>query len=163
MIRIALVAALIAAFAAPAAAAGDGRHDFDFEIGTWSMAPGGNVHVVRKLWDGATIAQLIVPAPVRHVRGSLLSLYDPAARVWKVYWADANDGSLSKPLTGRFSDGVGTFVGPGTLAGRPILVRVVYDRITAHSFRTVQSESTDGGRTWTNPVIWTYERSAERT
>ena len=151
-----MFAGLVALLAVPAAAAGDGRHDFDFELGTWSMAPSGNIHVVRKLWDGATIAQLVVPAPAPHVRGSLLSLYDPSAHLWNVYWADANDGSLSKPLTGGFRNGIGTFIGPDTRAGRSILVRVVYDRITAHSFRTVQSESTDGGRTWKNAVTWTY-------
>lgn len=150
-------AALVAALASPAP--GAGRHDFDFEIGTWAMAPSGDVHVVRELWEGATIAQLIVPAPVRHVRGSLLSLYDAKRDVWNVYWADANDGSLSKPLTGRFRNGIGTFTAADTRDGRPLLVRVVYDRITARSFRTVQSESTDGGRTWKNAIIWIYTRN----
>ena len=156
--RIMLIVALIASLATPPRT--DGRHDFDFEIGMWSMTPGGATHVVRKLWDGGTIAQLIVP-PNHHVRGSLLSLYDPMHRDWSIYWADAQDGSLSKPMTGRFRDGIGTFTGSDERAGRPILVRVIYDRITPHSFRTVQSESTDGGRSWSARVTWTYTRLTE--
>ena len=154
--RTLLAAALLVSLASPAR--GDGRHDFDFEIGSWTITPGGYGHVVRELWSGATIAQLSVPAPARRVRGSLLSLYDPNRRLWNVYWADAKDGSLSKPLTGSFRNGVGTFTGADTRDGRPILVRIVYDRITASSFQTRQSESGDNGRTWTGTVKRSYAR-----
>jgi hypothetical protein len=149
-------AVLVASLASPALAGG--RHDFDFEIGSWTITPGAYRHVVRELWSGATIAQLIVQAPVRRVRGSLLSVYDPNRRVWNIYWADANDGSLSKPLTGGFRNGIGTFTGADTRDGRPILVRIVYDRIAASSFRTVQSESSDEGRTWMSTAQRSYTR-----
>jgi hypothetical protein len=126
----------------------DGRHAFDFEIGSWTIAPSGYGHVVRKLWDGATIAQLVIPKPARHVRGSLLSLYNPTSREWYVYWADASDGTLAPPLAGSFHDGIGTFTGHDTLDGRPVLIRLVYSHVTQRSFQTVQSISHDNGRTW---------------
>lgn len=154
--RTLLIAALAVALAAPART--DGTHDFDFEIGSWTIAPGGYRHVVRELWSGATIAQLIAPGDARRVRGSLLSLYDPNRHLWNVYWADARDGSLSKPLTGSFHSGVGTFTGMDTRDGHPIFVRIVYDRITASSFQTAQSESRDDGRTWTVTVKRSYRR-----
>jgi hypothetical protein len=150
--------ALLLATASVATSPNDGRHDFDFEIGAWTMSPAGDAHVVRGLWAGATIAELIVPKPTRHVRGSLLKLYDPARRIWNVYWVDAGDGSLSPPLTGTFRDRVGTFVGNDTSGGRREIVRLVYDRITPRSFRTLQSKSTDGGRTWSRPTVEIYKR-----
>ena len=155
-----LLFALLLAISPIATTASDGRHDFDFEIGTWTLSPGGADHVVRELWFGATIAQLIVSKPTPHVRGSLLKLYDPARRVWNIYWADAGDGSLSSPLTGRFRDGVGTFVGIDTSGGTRASIRIVYDHIAQRSFRTLQSESTDGGNTWSRPTVKTYARSA---
>ncbi|MBV9055218.1 MAG: hypothetical protein JO078_00320 [Candidatus Eremiobacteraeota bacterium] len=136
----------------------DGRHDFDFEVGTWKMSPSGNGHVVRKLWDGATIAQLIVPRPARHVRGSLLTIYRPSSREWNIYWADAGDGTVSRPLIGHFHDSVGIFIGHDSLNGRPALIRLVFSHISARSFQTVQSESVDNGRTWAGERTEIYSR-----
>jgi hypothetical protein len=79
--------------------------------------------------------------------------------LWNVYWADSGDGSLSSPLTGTFRDRVGTFVGNDASGGRRGLLRLVYDRITQHSFRTMQSESVDGGHTWSSPTVEIYTRS----
>jgi hypothetical protein len=93
------------------------------------------------------------------VRGSLLKLYDPERRIWNIYWADAGDGSLSPPLAGTFRERVGTFVGNDTSGSRRKLVRLVYDRITQRSFRTQQSESVDGGHTWSRPTVEIYTRS----
>ena len=155
---IAALLSLLLAVAAPAASVHDGRHDFDFEIGTWRMAPSGNLHVVRKLWDGATIGQLVVLHPAREVRGSLLSLYVPASDTWNVYWADARDGSLSPPLSGRFRNGVGTFEGRDAAGGRAVLVRLVISKIRASSFQTDQSVSKNGGATWGDHNVQTYAR-----
>jgi hypothetical protein len=154
-----VVFAMLLAIAPVVATPNDGRHDFDFEIGTWTISPSGDGHVVRGLWAGASIAELVVQKPAPHVRGSLLKLYSPARRKWNIYWAGAGDGSLSPPLAGAFRNGVGTFVGKDTSAGRREYVRLVYDRITRRSFRTLQSESVDGGRSWSAPTVNTYTRS----
>ena len=66
---------------APAAAARDGAHDFDFEIGTWKTHVSRLTHpltgsktwvdydgttVVRKVWDGrANLVELEVSGPTR--------------------------------------------------------------------------------------------------
>lgn len=159
LLALALVAGILI-LAAPAARAcqHDGRHDFDFEIGTWKMSPSGDGHVVRRLWDGATIAQLIIPAPKERVRGSLLGLYNPATKAWSIYWADAQDGTLSTPLVGCFRSGIGTFTGRETAAGGSHFVRLVFSHIERSSFETVQSTSIDG-RTWTNANKTIYTRS----
>lgn len=136
----------------------DARHDFDFEVGTWSMSPSGDTHVVERLWEGAAIARLIVPKPVPHVRGSLLTVYHPDSQRWYIYWVDSTDGSVSPPLAGTFSHGIGTFVGPDKENGRPVLVRLVFSNVTANAFKTVQSVSYDGGKTWKQGVPTLYSR-----
>lgn len=135
----------------------DPRHDFDFEVGTWAMSPSGDTHVVERLWEGATIARLIIPKPAPHVRGSLLTVYRPSSQRWYIYWADATDGSISPPLVGSFSHGVGTFVGPDEEAGHRVLVRLVFSNVTTKAFQTVQSVSHDGGKTWDrgDPTFYT--------
>jgi hypothetical protein len=47
-----------------------------------------------------------------------------------------------------FREGIGTFIGADTLAGRPIQTRVLWSRITARSARWEQAASADGGKTW---------------
>jgi hypothetical protein len=141
----------------------DGRHDFDFEIGSWTITPSGYGHVVRKLWDGATIAQLVIPKPVLHVRGSLLSLYNPSSREWKIYWANASDGALSPPLAGSFHNGIGVFIGHDTVGGHPVMTRFIYSHVTRRSFQTVQAMSHDSGRTWTSGTTWEYTRVGSRS
>jgi len=136
----------------------DGRHDFDFEIGAWKIAPSGYGHIVRKLWDGATIAQLVIPNPRRHVRGSLLSIYNPSSRQWSIYWADAKDGTLSSPLLGRFRNGVGSFVGRDSVDGHAIMTRLCIFNIASRSFQTLEETSSDGGRTWGGAKRATFTR-----
>lgn len=133
------------------------RNDFDFEIGTWAMSPSGNTHVVERLWEGATIARLIVQKPAPHVRGSLLTVYRQASQRWYIYWVDSSDGSLSAPLVGNFSHGIGTFVGPDEEKGRHVLVRLVFSNVSVNAFETVQSISHDGGKTWDrgDPTFYT--------
>jgi hypothetical protein len=136
----------------------DGRHDFEFELGIWRMSPSGDTHIVRKLWDGGSIAQLRLPKPAPHIRGSLLKLYNPKTHDWSVYWADAVDGTLSPPMVGKFSHGLGTFVGNDRVGGHRVLVRLTYRDITTSSFKTTQSTSSDAGKAWSHAVTETYTR-----
>jgi hypothetical protein len=73
-----LVMLVSGAARAGAAAAHDGSHDFDFQIGTWNIQPSGDIHIVRQLWNGrASVAELEITHPKPHFAGSLLRLYDP--------------------------------------------------------------------------------------
>ncbi|HEY1867060.1 MAG TPA: hypothetical protein VGG70_02120 [Candidatus Cybelea sp.] len=142
-----------AAPALPYAPAHDGAHDFDFEIGTWNIAPGGDVHVVHPIWQGkASIAELLIEHPAPHFAGSLLRLYDPQSRQWRIYWASSKDGSVDSPLVGAFANGRGEFSSNA--------VRVVYSDITSSSFRMEQSTSADGGKSWRTDPVQTFTRRA---
>jgi len=168
--------------AAPSAqdAAQNGRHDFDFEIGTWKtrlsrlVTPlSGSttwVHyegtsVVRKVWDGrANLVELNVEGPAGRIEGLSLRLYDPQSATWMIHYANSRDGQLTPPLTGRFTNGRGEFRGADTLNGRSILVRFVISDITPGSCRFEQAFSVDEGKTWEVNWIATDTRDGgERT
>ncbi len=157
------------------AAVAAGQHAFDFEIGTWTMRrrrllrpltgsttwvdPGPARHIVRPVWGGrAVLAELEVDSPAPHFVGSLLHLYDPLSRQWRLYWASSEDGSVSEPMVGSFTNGRGVFIDQEPYHGVAILARVVYSDITPASFRTEQSFSADGGATWELNAVDVYTR-----
>jgi hypothetical protein len=150
------------------AAAPDQQHAFDFEFGTWKIqwerlerplsgshtwvSVAGRLHVVQRVWNGqASLAQLEVDGARPRFLGLMLRTYDPATQEWRIYWASSDDGTIDPPLTGRFNDGRGVFLGRTAYEGRTVLVRVVYSDISATSFRTEESFSRDGS-TW-EPVL----------
>jgi hypothetical protein len=142
----------------------DGRHDFDFEIGTWKthlrrlqhpLAGSGTwveyegTSVVRKVWDGrANLVELVADGPAGHLEGLSLRLYDPRTRHWSLNFANAASGTLAQPAIGAFRNGRGEFSDSEMLDGRPILVRFVISDITPGSCRFEQAFSGDGGKTW---------------
>ena len=147
-----------------AAAARDGQHDFDFEIGVWKTHLKRLVHplsgsttwveldgttVVRKVWNGrANLAELETDAASGHLEVLSLRLYDPQSRQWSLNTANIKSGTLSVPTIGEFKDGRGEFFDQESFNGRTILVRNVWSDMTADSCRFEQSFSDDGGKTW---------------
>jgi hypothetical protein len=142
----------------------DGRHDFDWEIGTWKThlkrrvqpLTGSNewvdyegTTVVRKVWDGrANLVELEVEGPAGRIEGLSLRLYNPESRQWSLNFANSSGGTLFVPTIGEFKQGRGEFYNQETLNGRAILVRFVISDVTPNSARFEQSFSDDGGKTW---------------
>ncbi|HEY3784068.1 MAG TPA: hypothetical protein VGL55_02180 [Steroidobacteraceae bacterium] len=148
----------------PPAAARDGQHDFDFEIGTWKTNLKRLVHpltgshtwvqlegtsVVRPIWNGrANLVELEVDGPTGHVEGLSLRLYNPESHQWSLYFSNSRQGTLGAPTTGEFKNGRGELYDQETFNGRMILVRNIWSNITADSCRFEQAFSDDGGKTW---------------
>ncbi len=149
---------------APAAAAPEGQHDFDFEFGAWHAHVSRLLHplsgshvwtqysgtsVVRKIWGGrGDIGELDVRGPAGRIRGMTLRLYNPRSAQWRIYWANSNDGTLTTPLVGAFKNGQGEFSDKETFNGRPIVARFIFSNFTPRTFRITQSFSDDAGNTW---------------
>jgi hypothetical protein len=149
---------------APQAGAHDGQHDFDFEFGSWNAHlkrlehPLSNsdtwveydgTSVVKKLWNGrANYGELEVANASSHIEGLTLRLYNPQSHQWRLYWANSKSGLLQLPTIGQFESGRGEFLDQEDFQGRSILVRFVFSDVTPTSFRTEQSFSADGGKTW---------------
>jgi len=142
----------------------DGRHDFDFEIGTWKTHLRRLLHpltgsttwleydgttVVRKVWNGrANMVELEVDGPAGHIEGLSLRLYRPQSHQWSLNFANSSGGTLRQPTIGEFKNGRGEFHDQEALNGRAIFVRFVISDITSNSCRFEQSFSDDGGKTW---------------
>ncbi len=147
-----------------ASSAPDGRHDFDFEIGTWNTHLKRLLHpltgsskwveydgttVVRSVWDGrANLVELVADGPTGHFEGLNLRLYNPQSHQWSLNFANSSSGTVSQPTIGEFKDGRGEFYDQEPLNGRMIFVRFVISEITPNACRFEQAFSNDGGKTW---------------
>ncbi len=154
--------------AAPAAAEQkqlpDGQHDFDWQLGTWKVHMSRLEHpltgsttwteldgtvAVRKVWDGrANLAEIVADGPSGHLEFLSMRLYDPASHQWSLNFANMKGGTLGVPLIGEFKNGRGEFYDQEPFNGRTILVRFVFEMLTADSTRDEQAFSADGGKTW---------------
>ena len=157
-----------------AAGAHDGRHDFDFEIGTWKTHISrrqnpltgsttwneyDGTSVVSKIWNGrASLVELEVDGPAGHLEGIGVRLYNPETHQWSLNWANSAQGTLGVPTIGEFKDGRGEFFDQETLNGRAILVRNIWSDITPSSSKFEQAFSADGGKTWEDNWIATDTR-----
>ncbi len=144
----------------------DGRHDFDFYIGSWTienhvLQPGGawkafeSTTTDRAFLAGmGNIDEMTLP---RDAHGASLRFFDPQTKLWSIYWATSTRGKLElPPEVGKFEDGVGHFYGDDVdAAGKPVKVRFTWTRASADHLHWDQAYSYDGGKTW--QVNWTME------
>ena len=146
------------------AAARDGAHDFDFDIGVWhthirrvvdpfsdstnSFDLNGTV-TVRKIWNGrAQLEEIEADGPKGHWEGLSLFLYNPQSHQWSQSFLNSKIAVLSAPLIGEFKDGRGELFAPDTFRDKKILVRAVWSEIAPDSHRYEESYSNDGGKSW---------------
>jgi hypothetical protein len=161
---LALVLQSAGALAQQATATHDPQHDFDFEIGTWhthlkrlkhplthstTWIEYDGTSTIRKIWNGrANLVELEVDGPTGHIEGLSLRLYNPQSRQWSLNFASSAQGTMSVPTIGEFKNGRGEFYDQESFNNRTILVRNVFEDITADSYRFEQAFSDDGGKTW---------------
>jgi hypothetical protein len=153
------------ASAAPVSPSPGHEHDWDWMIGRWTVTH-------RKLkarlagsdawaeFDGTTefwptlgglgnIDDNLLHDPSGAYRAVTLRAFDPVAGHWLIWWQDARSPSdLGAPVAGVFRDGVGTFMGDDTLAGKPIKVSFIWSGTRTASPMWEQAFSADGGKTW---------------
>jgi len=154
---------------------GDRSHDFDFELGKWSVHQSQLLHpltgsttwiqydgtvVATPIWNGrGDLVELESAAPSGHAEGLLLRLYNPQAHQWSVSFASSRTGTLSPPATGAFRKGRAVLVDLETVDGRTVLARSELSDISANSYRLAQSFSADGGATWEKNWISVHTRT----
>src|SRR5262249_6601463 len=116
----------------------DGRRDFDFWFGDWTIH---NRRLRRRLqndtewhefpatgrcWSimgGAgnvdTFDAPIFPTDGKPLHGTSFRTFNPKSGLWSIYWADDRSFDLQPPVHGRFENGRGEFLGDDTFDGRP--------------------------------------------
>ena len=152
----------------------DGRHDFDFEVGTWKAHVKTLVHrlsnandweeldgtvVTRTLTmlEGWNESEMRVDSPTTHRRIEILAVrcYNPASRQWSIYGSSVKTGVFDPPVLGQFSNGHGEFYGADTWEGRAVIVRYMWQPVSHDKTHFEQAFSQDGGKTW--EVNWIYD------
>ncbi|MBS0432894.1 MAG: hypothetical protein JSS21_10905 [Proteobacteria bacterium] len=149
-----------------------GLHDFDFLLGHWNVH---NRRLKQRLADSHDWVEFAAKDSFAELPGGLgteehystdfwkgyaalgLHLYDPQHRAWTLYWADNRNapGTLQTLAKGAFVDGVGVFCAPDRFNGKPITVRILWQRIDARHARWEQAFSTDRGASW--ETNWTMD------
>ena len=140
------------------------QNDFDFYVGKWKIdnrklntrlnncstwtefeAVGemhkilfglGNTDYFRATFDG------------KPFEGMSLRLFNPATRLWSIYWADSNVGVLDPPVVGSFEGNIGTFFTKDVFNNQDILVKFQWDKTDPDHPIWSQAFSPDHGVTW---------------
>ena len=142
----------------------DGRQDFDFLVGRWTVRHrrlkarlAGCVDWIcfdgtcdmRKTMRGlGNVDDNWLELPEGPYAAMTARKFDPVLKRWSIWWFDARFPSLEPPVHGTFADGVGTFLGDDVFEGKAIKVRFLWSAITRASCEWRQAFSEDGGATW---------------
>ena len=158
----------------------DGRTDFDFLFGRWTIHNRKLADVLdpdctewvefpargeaRPILAGLGNIDSFIAADVAGTgpyEGMTLRLFDPQAGVWRIWWASTRQpGHLDVPMEGRFVDGHGVFHCDDVLNGQPVKVRFDWTPGDV-SARWEQAFSYDGGQTWRPNWVMVFTRDAD--
>jgi hypothetical protein len=133
-------------------------HDFDFEVGTWTvhnrtLKIGSEGHetwtefpstVCTRQHLGRVVNVEEIWFPTKGYAAIALRTFDLAKRQWSIYWIDGRTGVLLPPVVGGFEGDRGEFYSRDVEKGRPVLYRFVWLQIGSDRARWEQASSPDG-------------------
>ena len=134
------------------------RRQFDFWVGDWSVAVGGQPageNRIEKILNGCALLENWTGKG--GMSGKSLNFYDPLSGQWHQTWVDDRGGSLG--LDGKFADGrmvlTGSAKNPKT--GKTTINRIIWTPLPADQVRQVWETSSDG-QSWTVAFDGLYTR-----
>jgi hypothetical protein len=80
--------------------------------------------------------------------GMTLRLFNPATKLWSIYWADSNIVVLDVPQIGSFDGSIGKFYARDVYDEKDVLVIFHWDKSNPNAPIWSQAFSTDNGETW---------------
>jgi hypothetical protein len=143
--------------------------DFDFLTGHFDVAhralqPSGEwTEFAGTAWarthfdGGVNVDEVQLPAYSSF--GFTLRVYDPAEKLWSIYFVSSRTGQLQAPARGRWEDGVFTAYGEDEVDDKTIPVRLRWTDVTDDTAHWEQAYSYDG--TW--QTNWTAEFTRRAT
>jgi len=90
--------------------------------------------------------------------GLTVRLFDPVTRLWSIYWADSDTGTLDVPTVGSFDGDLGRFYTRDTHAGKSVICQFLWDKSSPDRPVWSQAFSADEGETWEWNWYMHYER-----
>lgn len=140
-------------------------NDFDYLVGHWRLTnkklkcrlhgctewsqPFESFVEMEKVLGGAgNIDRYHEEIAGKRFDGLALRLFDPKTRLWSIYWADGNRGTLDPPVVGSFENGIGHFFGKDAFEGHEIIVVFRWDVRDPQRPVWSQAFSQDRGKTW---------------
>jgi hypothetical protein len=147
--------------------------DFDFLVGEWRVQ---NCKLkerlnnsnewfefealaeCRKILNGLGNIDSFRPLPEEQSpEGMALRLFNPQTRLWSIYWADSETGTLDVPQIGSFENKIGRFYARDTFQGKDIIVQFHWDA-NGKTPKWSQAFSADNGETWEWNWYMTFHR-----
>lgn len=142
--------------------------DFDFLVGKWRMP---NRKLNRRLenckeWtefeshseshkilDGTANTDIYYTTEMPGMNGwrfegLTIRLFNPNTRLWSIYWAASNTGTMDPPVVGSFENNVGHFFCRDVFNGKPIIMMFRWDTRNKEQPLWGQAFSPDNGKTW---------------
>lgn len=154
----------------------DGRADFDFLFGTWTIQhrrlrerlKGSQVWetfagagIARPILGGlGNVDELTMWRDAGESMGFTLRLFNPDTRQWSIYWSSSASPTLDIPMFGAFRDGRGEFYAQEPFEGRAVFSRFIWSNTRTDTPQWEQALSPDGGKTWETNWIMTFTRKA---
>ena len=138
--------------------------DFNYLIGNWhlknrklkSRLTNNNewiefeskVEMHQILGGNGNIDKYTDTASGKPYEGVALRLFDTKTKLWSIYWADNNSGTLDPPVVGSFENKIGHFFCRDTFNGKKIIVVFRWDVRNPNLPVWSQAFSADNGKTW---------------
>jgi hypothetical protein len=146
------------------ASASSSKHDFDFFEGKWKlhnrklksrlsnsnewMEFESTQEMYRVLNGIGNIDNFLATFNGEPFEGMTVRLFNPATRLWSIYWADSNTGKLDPPVVGSFENNVGHFFTRDSFNNKPIIVVFRWDKRDESNPVWSQASSDDNGSSW---------------
>lgn len=140
------------------------KNDFDFLEGRWSIhnkklksrlcnsdkwIEFDATHQMRKVLTGiGNVENFYATIDEKTYEGMGVRLFNPSTKLWSIYWADNNLGTMEKPVVGSFENKVGSFFCKDTFMGKNIVAQFQFDAANANEPVWSQAFSADNGKTW---------------
>jgi hypothetical protein len=139
--------------------------DFDFLVGKWSVhnrklktrltgsddwTEFTSTLEMRKVLNGiGNVETFDASFDDKPFAGMAVRVFNPATRLWSIYWADSNSGVLDKnPVVGSFAAHLGKFYAADEFNGRQTTVLYQWDKTDTDAPVWSQAFSLDKGDTW---------------
>jgi len=149
--------------------------DFNYLIGNWKLKNRklksrltnstewiefeSKVEMYQVLGGNGNIDRYTDTASGKPYEGIALRLFNSKTKLWSIYWADSNSGTLDPPVVGSFENKIGHFFCKDTFNGKKIIVVFRWDVRNPDLPIWSQAFSTDNGKTWE----WNSINVSERT